>query len=32
MKKSYFAALVLSVIGTLFLGIGMCMSLLPEWQ
>lgn len=32
MKKSYFVALVLSVIGTLFLGIGMCMSLLPEWQ
>lgn len=32
MKKSYFVSLVLSVIGTLFLGIGMCMSLLPEWQ
>lgn len=32
MKKSYFISLVLSIIGTLFLGIGMCMSLLPEWQ
>ena len=32
MKKSYFVSLVLSLTGTLFLGIGMCMSLLPEWQ
>lgn len=32
MKKSYFISLVLSIIGTLFLGIGMCMSLLPEWK
>lgn len=32
MKKSYFASLTLSVIGALFLGIGMCMCLLPEWE
>lgn len=32
MKKSSFVALVLGVIGILFLGIGMCMCLLPEWQ
>lgn len=32
MKKSNFVALVLGVIGILFLGIGMCMCLLPEWQ
>ena len=32
MKKSSFIALILGVIGILFLGIGMCMCLLPEWQ
>lgn len=32
MKKSNFVSLILGVIGVLFLGIGMCMCLLPEWQ
>lgn len=32
MKKSSFVALVLGTIGMLFFGIGMCMSLLPEWN
>ena len=31
MKKSNFVAMVLGTIGTLFFGLGMCMSLLPEW-
>ncbi len=31
MKKSNFVALVLGVIGTLFLGLGMCMTTIPEW-
>lgn len=32
MKKSNFVALILSVIGVLFLGLGMCMCLIPEWN
>lgn len=32
MKKKDFITLILSVIGGLFLSIGMCMSLLPEWD
>lgn len=32
MKKSNFVALILGVVGILFLGIGMCMSLLPELE
>lgn len=32
MKKSNFVSLLLGVVGTLFLGIGMCMCLLPEWE
>lgn len=31
MKKSSFVALVLSVVGVLLLGMGMCMCTLPEW-
>lgn len=31
MKKSNFIALILGVIGTLFLGLGMCMTTIPEW-
>ncbi len=31
MKKSNFVALILGVIGTLFLGLGMCMATIPEW-
>ncbi len=31
MKKSNFVALILGVIGVLFLGLGMCMTTLPEW-
>jgi hypothetical protein len=32
MKKSSFIALVLVIISSLFLGIGMCMAMLPEWN
>lgn len=32
MKKSNFIALVLSVLGTLVFGLGMCMVLLTEWN
>lgn len=32
MKKSSFVAMILGVISTMFLGIGMCMALLPEWD
>ncbi len=32
MKKSNFVALILGVIGTLFLGLGMCMTTIPEWE
>lgn len=32
MKKKNFMSLILSVVGVLFLGIGMCMTLLPEWE
>lgn len=32
MKKKNFVSLILSVVGVLFLGIGMCMTLLPEWE
>lgn len=32
MKKSTFVAMVLGVISCLFFGIGMCMSMLPEWN
>lgn len=32
MKKSNFIALVLSVLGMLVFGFGMCMVLLPEWN
>ncbi|SEU30092.1 hypothetical protein SAMN05443270_4839 [Lacrimispora sphenoides] len=32
MKKSSFIALVLGIISSLFLGIGMCMAMLPEWN
>jgi len=32
MKKSSFIALVLGIISSMFLGIGMCMALLPEWN
>ena len=31
MKKSNFAAMILGTIGMVFLALGMCMSLLPEW-
>lgn len=32
MKKSNFVEMILSVIGILFLGLGMCMSTIPEWN
>lgn len=32
MKKKDFITLILSVIGGVFFGIGMCMCLLPEWN
>ena len=32
MKKSNFMLLIISVIGVLMFGIGMCMSLIPEWH
>lgn len=32
MKKSNFIALVLGIISSMFLGIGMCMTMLPEWN
>lgn len=32
MKKSNFMALILGVIGGVFFALGMCMSLLPEWN
>ncbi|RGY99467.1 hypothetical protein [Clostridium sp. AM58-1XD] len=32
MKKSHFTALILGTTGVLFLGVGMCMSMLPEWN
>lgn len=32
MKKSNFVALILGVIGVLFLGLGMCMTTIPEWD
>ncbi|MFV0239668.1 MAG: hypothetical protein ACK5H4_06450 [Lacrimispora sphenoides] len=32
MKKSSFITLVLGIISSLFLGIGMCMAMLPEWN
>ena len=32
MKKSNFVAMILGTIGTVFLALGMCMSLLPEWD
>lgn len=32
MKKSSFVAMVMGVISALFLGVGMCMALLPEWN
>lgn len=32
MKKSSFVAMILGVISVMFLGIGMCMALLPEWN
>lgn len=31
MKKSNFVAMILSIFGVLCLGIGMCMSMLPNW-
>lgn len=31
MKKSNFVAMILGVLSALFLGIGMCMALLPAW-
>lgn len=32
MKKTNFITLVLAVVGTLLFGLGMCMTLLPEWE
>lgn len=32
MKKSCFITMMMSVIGVIFLGIGMCMTMLPEWN
>ena len=32
MKKSHFTALILGTTGVLFLGVGVCMSMLPEWN
>ena len=32
MKRENFITLILAVAGTLMLGIGMCMCLLPEWN
>ncbi len=32
MKKSNFIAMILGTIGTVFFALGMCMSLLPEWN
>ncbi len=32
MKKSNFVAMILGTIGTVFFALGMCMSLLPEWD
>ena len=32
MKKENFITLVLGVVGLLFVGLGMCMCLLPEWD
>lgn len=32
MKKSSFAAMILGVISVMFLGLGMCMALLSEWN
>jgi len=32
MKKSSFIAMILGIISVMFLGIGMCMALLPEWN
>lgn len=32
MKKSNFIAMILGVISVMFLGLGMCMVLLPEWN
>ena len=32
MKKSSFVAMILGTIGGVFLAIGMCMCLLPEWN
>lgn len=32
MKKSNFVTLVMSTVGGILLAIGMCMSLLPEWD
>ena len=32
MKKSSFVAMILGVISGIFLAIGMCMALLPEWN
>ena len=31
MKKSNFVALILGTIGVVFVALGMCMALLPEW-
>ena len=32
MKKSNFVAMILETIGGIFVAIGMCMCLLPEWN
>lgn len=32
MKKSNFVAMILGTLGTVFFALGMCMSLLPEWN
>ena len=32
MKKSSFVAMIMGVISVLFLGVGMCMALLPQWN
>ena len=32
MKKENFVTLIMSVIGVLIFGLGMCMTLLPEWN
>lgn len=32
MKKSNFIAMIFGTIGTFFFALGMCMSLLPEWN